>query len=293
MRLHPSMPPLIRRIDKINPNIRLGLPALSIPHHIYIFSRTPRQLPQMARNTLAFHSFNLVFNLAGGGTAIINNVPLKFRPGNAILVFPEQPRHYMLDRPHKFLWLFVGFQLDACAALQPLASTVMQAPPACRGVLVRLLKDYITARSRPAPHPEHTVRLSLTLWQLLSQIADCHAAVAGRRLPSPAMADDIAVRVQALALEEPAAYCNSRRIARALNISPQTLNRHFLQVAGENLSVFLRKQRICRARDLLNSSQLSIKEIAAACGFSSPNTLSRTFKQMLKIPPRRYRAQRK
>lgn len=287
------MPPLIRRIDKINPNIRLGLPELSIPHHIYMFSRTPRQLPQMARNTLAFRSFNLVFNLAGGGTAIINNVPLKFRPGNAILVFPEQPRHYMLDRPHKFLWLFVGFQLDACTALQPLASTVMQAPRACRTGLVRLLKDYITARSREAPHPEHTVRLSLTLWQLLAQLADCQATGAGRRLPAPALADDIAARVQTLALEEPAEYCNSRRIARALNVSPQTLNRHFRQVAGESLSLFLRKQRICRARDLLNSSRLSIKEIAAACGFSSPNTLSRAFKQMLKIPPRRYRAQRK
>ncbi len=73
----------------------------------------------MARNVLAFHSFNLVFNLAGNGRAVINNVPLKFRPGDAILVFPEQPRHYTLDRRTKFLWLFVRFQLESCAAPQP------------------------------------------------------------------------------------------------------------------------------------------------------------------------------
>ena len=153
---------------------------------------------------------------------------------------------------------------------------------------------YVAARSSAPPSPERSVRLSLTLWQMLAQIASQHnARTTGRPPSTPAIGDNLVVRVQALALKNPAEYCNSRRIAQALGVSLQKLNRHFQQASGKSLGEFLRTQRICRARDLLNTSQLSIKEIAAARGFSSPQTFSRTFKQMLKIPPRRYRAQRK
>ncbi len=285
---------LIRRIDKINPNLRIPLPELAIPRDVYIFSRSSQQLPCLRKSTLTFRFFNLVFNLHGAGEALIADVRFKFKPGNALLVFPGQPRHYAIAQPQDILWLFIGFRLDSYATLQPLRSAIIRSSPAMLKILTVVLKDYIAARAASHPSPEGSVRLSMSLWLLLSQIASQNnPRPKGRHGQTPIAGNDLAMRVQNLALENPAVYCTSRRIARALGISTQSLNRRFQRLAGESLGLFLRQQRICRARDLLNTTPLSVKEIAAHCGFSSPSTFSRAFKQLLKSPPRRYRAQQK
>ena len=53
---------------------------------------------------------------------------------------------------------------------------------------------------------------------------------------------------------------------------------------------WLIRERVGRARELLESSDLTIERIAAACGFGSAETLRHHFRREMGTPPTRYRA---
>ena len=62
--------------------------------------------------------------------------------------------------------------------------------------------------------------------------------------------------------------------------SPFHFHRLFSAMVGEPLSGFIRRVRLQRAARLLKTNpRLSITEIALDCGFSSPSTFARSFKQ--------------
>ncbi|WP_410013634.1 GlxA family transcriptional regulator [Sodalis sp. C49] len=73
----------------------------------------------------------------------------------------------------------------------------------------------------------------------------------------------------------------------------QLSTRHFTRLFQEALGVaparWLEQERVAKARDLLESSRLAPKEIAAACGFSSVDILRRAFLRRLKTTPTQYR----
>ena len=52
---------------------------------------------------------------------------------------------------------------------------------------------------------------------------------------------------------------------------------------------FLLDRRIDRAKTLLSSTRLSITEIIAAVGFSTPNHFATTFRQRVGLTPRDFR----
>jgi LacI family transcriptional regulator len=47
--------------------------------------------------------------------------------------------------------------------------------------------------------------------------------------------------------------------------------------------------RLERVRDLLLNSDLSVQQIAARCGFSRPENLTRFFREGYGVPPETYR----
>lgn len=59
---------------------------------------------------------------------------------------------------------------------------------------------------------------------------------------------------------------------------------------GKSFTDYLNEVRISKACTLLADPSLSIKEIAAACGFSHSNYFSRVFKQIQKLTPGEYRS---
>jgi AraC family L-rhamnose operon transcriptional activator RhaR len=89
---------------------------------------------------------------------------------------------------------------------------------------------------------------------------------------------------QSLKLHEVASY---------LHISGRHLSRLFSASIHESFTQFIRQERIRHAVHLLMTSELSIKEIAEAAGFSSVHYFTRTFMEEKHLPPGKFRQKAK
>jgi len=79
-------------------------------------------------------------------------------------------------------------------------------------------------------------------------------------------------------------------LAAQAHMSKRTLNRRFAEVTGTSPLDWVTKQRIGFAKDLLETSQISVEAVAERCGFGSTATLRHHFRQMVKLSPNTYRS---
>jgi transcriptional regulator GlxA family with amidase domain len=78
-------------------------------------------------------------------------------------------------------------------------------------------------------------------------------------------------------------------LARGAGLAVYTFKRRFRAVTGESPATWLRRRRLERARLLLESSQLSVAEIAFEVGFSSISHFGYRFRQEYGTPPQAFR----
>jgi signal transduction histidine kinase/DNA-binding LacI/PurR family transcriptional regulator/AraC-like DNA-binding protein len=78
-------------------------------------------------------------------------------------------------------------------------------------------------------------------------------------------------------------------IARHVAITPDYLTDCFHQELGITPMAFLNRYRIRRARELLDSTDLTVTEVALATGFSGVSHFTRTFHRDVGVSPRAYR----
>lgn len=78
-------------------------------------------------------------------------------------------------------------------------------------------------------------------------------------------------------------------VSREVNISSYYLSRIFKEETGENFIDYLTDLRIEKAKELLSTTQYSMKEICVMSGYSDPNYFSKTFKKNVGVTPTEYR----
>jgi len=78
-------------------------------------------------------------------------------------------------------------------------------------------------------------------------------------------------------------------LAASVHVTPAYLCRLFKSEIGVAPIQYINRLRIQRAHDLLQSSFLSVKEIAGAVGYSDPSRFSRDFKKKYQIAPTVFR----
>lgn len=91
------------------------------------------------------------------------------------------------------------------------------------------------------------------------------------------------------ALERIAHPLTVRELARRAGMSPRNLARHFHAVTGTSPLRWLLTQRVRRAQELLETSRLSVEQIASRTGMGTATTLRRHFSQQVGVPPETYR----
>jgi AraC family transcriptional activator FtrA len=79
-------------------------------------------------------------------------------------------------------------------------------------------------------------------------------------------------------------------VAARAHMSTRTLERRFRAETGESLQRWISRQRVERARELLEASPLTVTEIAHRTGFASSESLRRHFTVHAGASPRAYRA---
>jgi transcriptional regulator GlxA family with amidase domain len=80
-----------------------------------------------------------------------------------------------------------------------------------------------------------------------------------------------------------------RELAEQEAMSVRTFTRRFREEVGTSPQVWLTRQRIERARQLLESSELSVEEVAGDAGFGSASSLRLHFQAALGVSPSAYR----
>ncbi len=95
--------------------------------------------------------------------------------------------------------------------------------------------------------------------------------------------------VMSWALERLGDPLTVRDLARRAEMSSRNLARHFNAVTGTSPLRWLVNERLRRAQELLETSDLSVEQIAARTGMGTATTLRRHFNQQLGVPPETYR----
>ncbi|WP_461536670.1 GlxA family transcriptional regulator [Spongorhabdus nitratireducens] len=84
------------------------------------------------------------------------------------------------------------------------------------------------------------------------------------------------------------AYCQTSLAARA-GLNERTFTRRFRQATGFSPLQYLQRQRIRRASELLQNSDLEITDISSLTGFTDSTYFSRQFRQLTGQTPSNYR----
>jgi transcriptional regulator GlxA family with amidase domain len=80
-----------------------------------------------------------------------------------------------------------------------------------------------------------------------------------------------------------------RDLAREAGMSSRNLARHFHAVTGTSPLRWLLNQRVRRAQELLETTDLSVEQVASRTGMGTATTLRRHFGQQVGVPPEAYR----
>jgi AraC-like DNA-binding protein len=148
---------------------------------------------------------------------------------------------------------------------------------------LRLLADYVIERFDAGPISEPVLR---KLTQLL--VDEIARTVAHK--PATAPGNDIVRRAQELIEAHWDRQIPLRELARLSRCSVSTLRRQFQQTLGMPPYEWILQARMRRARRLLSTTTLRIKEVATQVGFDDPFQFSRTFRQRVGKSPRSFRA---
>jgi len=78
-------------------------------------------------------------------------------------------------------------------------------------------------------------------------------------------------------------------IAKHAGITERTLIRHFHAALGTTPIKWLTAQRVLHARRLLETTGLSVEQVAESCGLGSAANLRHHFKELVGVAPSEYR----
>lgn len=78
-------------------------------------------------------------------------------------------------------------------------------------------------------------------------------------------------------------------VSRVVNISPYYFSKIFKEGTGENFIEYLTNIRMDKAKELLSTTEYSMKEICGMVGYSDPNYFSRSFKKNVGVTPTEFK----
>ena len=87
----------------------------------------------------------------------------------------------------------------------------------------------------------------------------------------------------------PGKQINVSEVAMALDVSREHLTRLFGQYLNISPRRYIEKERVYTSINLLRNTELSSKQIAYMCGFSSASQFGRVFMRIIKDTPGNYR----
>lgn len=102
-------------------------------------------------------------------------------------------------------------------------------------------------------------------------------------------ADEVILEVQWRMQRDLAQPLRMPALALEFGLSPRTLDRRFREATGHPPLVWLQDQRVRAAKELLEATNLSLKEIAFRVGYQDQGHFARLFTRVMTVGPGEYR----
>lgn len=252
-----------------------------------MFRRTHTQAfaPEGVSNNF-HHRFELVVVLEKRGPIRVGNGTHRLEPGEAALIFPNQFHHYMDVEKGEMEWLFITFECSSPATIDKLRDTPRVLDAASLELLQRIAKIYYKAfRSG-----EQTLILSHDLGQLLRGMCELPSIAADRMNihSTDDVRDVLLERINAYVRANLSRRLTLSELGSALGYSESHMRAVFRDRLGVSLGRYIRESQLSVAAHLLQTTELSVTEIANRTSFNSLFAFSRAFKGAYGMSPKAY-----
>ena len=221
------------------------------------------------------------YTLSGQGTLYVKDQRFELNPGDVFVIERPGPYVYCYEsdgEPWNFAYVSIGFTSPAGLlppALRENPVLSLTAHPQLKTMLEELVEIRLDPEFRAS-----LLDSALAYRFLLTFIE----AKTEARTPIHPAAEKLRARL-VKDFTEPVKLGD---LCRKLLYSQEALTRIFTATYGLPPVKFLRELRLRHALELLRNSSLSVKEIAAASGFSSENYFCRVFRQTFGTTPASY-----
>ncbi len=223
----------------------------------------------------------VILCVAGAGWASIGPHSVRVVPGSALIVPARTPHRYgaAADAPWTIWWCHVR----GSDAAELVANIVSQ-----HGVVASLrdpdrvvpLAQNIVAELERDASPQRLVSIAGAAWNLLTQIGT-----------------DRILRDRGEPVERAIAYLNETlgesikvsEIAALVGVSTSHLSALFKRATGGGVLAYQTGLRMRRAKQLLDTTSLTVREVALEVGYHDPLYFSRHFRRHQGQSPRQYR----
>lgn len=224
------------------------------------------------------------FILEGKGEYISNSTHYKLSAGQGFLIEPDCQTTYIADDKEPWTYIWVGFS-GKFAETIPACLGLSQEQPIFRSTEKDKLLEYVTNMiCHNHGSTEDTFHILGMLFLFLSTIASSNRDI----LPP---ADGNVYVNQAITyiqnhITEPLQVDD---IAHYVGLNRTYLSTLFKKHTGLSPLKYVQAFRLTKARNLLESTNLSISSIAYSCGYQTPESLIKLFRQHYNISPAAYR----
>jgi AraC-like DNA-binding protein len=260
----------------------MGDAQLPSPQNILFFRRTSKQkLQQEAIQNKCHHRAVFILNLETEGDIQLDNLTIPFLPGQALLIQPYQFHHFSgLSTP--FLnWLFCTFEIPDSSFIESLRTQVVDNSDATFEHFKATFKTWL---KNDTSHL-HTDLLQSHLLTTLIHLKLDKPAPKSLHVTN----DDQVSQVNRIIHSANTSDLSISYIAKKVGLSESRMRSVFKQAAGVSLGQYLLNYKLHLAISLLETTTLTISEVAYESGFQSIQSFSRAFKSKVGHSPNNFK----
>lgn len=227
----------------------------------------------------------LMLCVAGEGWVEVAGERVAVRTSTCVLIPASTPHSYgsSVERPWTIWWCHLrGTDLkDVTTVL----GSEHVAPISLRSLdRVTAQFDELIATLEQGQTPAHLLAATGIAWHLVAQIA------VDRVLPETGTPVERAMRYLGDRIDSSVQVSD---LAALVNLSPSHLSALFRRTTGGGVTAYHISLKMARARALLDTTTLTIGEVAALVGYTDPLYFSRQFRRLHGLNPTTYRADHK
>ncbi len=225
--------------------------------------------------------FELELPIGDGGISYIDETSHPVSENTVICAKPGQMRHTRLPFKCYYIHIIVteGHLFDILSSLPNYVD--LTNAEEIKEIFISLCTLYDTAA------PEDCVMLQSLILRLIHLLNKYTLSSKIKHLPKRNNHEFIAKTIEYITANL-TADLSLETLSRSVGFTPIYFHKLFRASTGKTLRDYVETERIKKAIELLLSTELTLTEIAYACGFSSQSYFSYAFKKKMKCTPREY-----